>query len=122
VTRSGQRSAWTELPRDTLGAVLDESHLADQLIGLLNALASVSLPTAELVVPAIGVEPATMVAIGSVTQLPRRSPGFGLSMPRNIRPEAEDAVTWAAVGAYGKDIAIELTARLITEHRAKAGA
>lgn len=40
VTREGQRSAWVGLPRDMLGAVLDEVHLTDRLIEILGALTS----------------------------------------------------------------------------------
>lgn len=121
VTRSGQRSAWVGLPRDMLGAVLDESHLTDQLVDLLDALASLPLPTAELVVPAIGIEPATIVAVGSVTQMPRSSAQIGHGMPRHVRPVVEDAVTLATISARGKDVASELAATLVTEHRARAG-
>lgn len=120
MTRAGQRSAWIGLPRDMLGAVLDESYLTDQLVDLLDTLTSLPLPTAELVVPAIGIEPATMVAVGSVTQIPRSSAQIGHGMPQNVRPVVEDAITLAAVSAHCKDVAIELAARLITEHRAKA--
>jgi hypothetical protein len=121
VTRSGQRSIWIGLPRDMLGAVLDESHLTDQLVDLLDTLTSLPLPTAELVVPAIGIEPATMVAVGSVAQIPRSSAQIGHGMPRNVRPVVEDAVTWAALSTHSTDVAVELAARLTTEHRANAG-
>lgn len=121
VTRSGQRSAWIGLPRDGLGAVLDESHLVEQLIDLLETITGLPVPAAELVVPAVGIEPATMVAVGSVAEMPRSSAGIGLGMPQYVRPAAEDAVASAAVTAHGKDVATELVARLVAEHRAKAG-
>jgi hypothetical protein len=120
VTRSGQRSTWVGLPRDGLGAVLDESHLTGQLVGMLDALASLPLPAAELVVPVVGIEPAAMVAVGSVTQMPRSSAQIGHGMPRHVRPAVEDTVAMAAVLTRAKDVAIELAARLVTEHRSAA--
>jgi hypothetical protein len=120
VTRSGQRSSWLGLPRDMLGAVLDESHLTEQLLGMLVVLTSLPLPASERVVPVIGIEPAAMIAIGSVAQMPRSSAQIGHGMPRSVRPAAGDAVATAAIPVHGKDVASELAARLVTEHRSAA--
>jgi hypothetical protein len=120
VTRTGQRSSWLGLPRDMLGAVLDESHLTEQLVGMLAVLTSLPLPAAERVAPVIGIEPAAMIAIGSVAQIPRSSAQIGHGMPRSVRPAAGDAVAMAAIPVHGKDVASELAARLVTEHRSAA--
>jgi hypothetical protein len=116
VVRSGQRSAWLGLPRDMLGAVLDEAHLAAQLVGMLDTLARLPLPAPEVVVPMVGIEPALMVSVGKVAELPRTSAQVGSRMADSIRPKAEDAIAFVAFETQGEDVAIELAARLVVEH------
>lgn len=120
VTRSGQRSAWAALPRDTLGAVLDEADLSDKVARMLDTLIVLPLREAELSLPAVGIEPAQMVSVGCVCDLPRRSAQLGHGMPQYIRPLAEEAVTVAALRTHGKEIAEELAARLAAEHKTAA--
>jgi TIR domain-containing protein len=118
VTRSGQRSAWTALPRDSLGAILDEAHLVDQITTLIDALTALSVPEAELVVPAVGVEPARMVSIGRVADLPRTSAQYGLTTTEYLRPAADDAVTLVDLRTHGREVAVELAARILVERSA----
>ena len=120
VTRSGQRSAWVGLPRDMLGAILDEADLADQLAKMLDTLTGLALPTSEFVIPVVGIEPARMVSVGRVANLPRTSAQFGHHMPEHLRPPVEDAVTFAAVRSHGKGVAVELAAKLAAEHKTPA--
>lgn len=120
VTRSGQRSIWAGLPRDMLGAVLDEEDLAGQLANMLATLVELPIPAPELMVPAVGIEPARMVSAGKVSDLPRSSASLGHGMPAHIRPPADDAVTFAALRAHRDDVAVELAARLVAEHKTAA--
>ncbi|WP_020521665.1 toll/interleukin-1 receptor domain-containing protein [Catelliglobosispora koreensis] len=119
VTRSGQRTAWTALPRGTIGAILDEEHLVSQLKTMLDVLTSLPIPAAGLVVPAAGLEPANMISIGKVGVV-SNSASFGHGMPRNVRPVAEDAVSFAEIGRYAQQISAELAARIVAEHRSAA--
>ena len=96
VTRTGQRSAWAGLPRDILGAVLDEDNLTGQLATMLQTLVELPSPEPELVIPAVGIEPARMVSVGRVSDLPRSTASLGHGMPTHVRPPADDAVTVAA--------------------------
>jgi hypothetical protein len=41
-------------------------------------------------------------------------------MPQHVRPAADDAVTPGALRTNSKNIAIELAARLVAEHRQNA--
>lgn len=120
VTRSGQRSKWTGLPRDMLGAVLDEEDLAGQLANMLATLVELPIPAPELMTPAVGIEPARMVSVGKMSDLPRSSASLGHGMPAHIRPPADDAVAFTALRAHRDDIAVELAARLAAEHKTAA--
>lgn len=117
VTRTGQRSIWTGLPRDTLGAILDETDLAQQLTTFLRILSELPIPDGGLLVPAVGIEPAAMLSIGTVAALPRSTAQFGHAMSQNLRPAAEDALDLATIAARPDDVAGELAARLIAEYK-----
>ena len=120
LTRFGQRSTWTALPRDMLGAILDESHLSEQLASMLAMLTALPLPAPDLVVPVVGIEPAAMVSVGKVTDLPRSSAQLGHGMPMQVRPPADEAIAFVALHDHRNDIAAELAARLVAEHKAAA--
>lgn len=120
-TRSGQRSAWMALPRDMMGAVLDEEDLTRQLVQMLEMLVDLPVPEAELIVPAAGIEPADMLSLGRIGDLPRSSAQFGHRMHEQLRPLAEDAVTFPSLRTHRDDVAAELAARLIAEHSTASG-
>jgi len=120
VTRFGQRSAWIGLPRDSLGAILDETNLAQELARLLATLAKIDVPVPTRVIPFVGVEPAGMVSVGRVEDLPRTSAQLGHGMPQNIRPTADEAVDFSSIHVHGAEIAAELAARLAAEHKRAA--
>jgi hypothetical protein len=120
VTRSGQRSAWQSLPHDMLGAVLDEEHVSGQLSNLFDVLRELPIPMPEAVVPVAGIEPAHMVAIGRIADLPRSQASLGLGMPQHVRLDAEDMVTFADLRTSVRDIAVELVARLVAELKTTA--
>jgi len=117
VTRTGQRSIWTGLPRDSLGAILDETDLVQQLTTSLRILSELPIPDAGLMVPAVGIEPATMLSIGTVAALPRSTAQFGHAMSQSLRPAAEDALDLATIAARPDDVAGELAVRLIAEYK-----
>lgn len=121
VTRAGQRSTWAALPRDMLGAVLDEQDLVAQLSRMLDSLTQLQVAAPETVVPAVGIEPAQVVSVGSVSDLPRSKASFGHGMPVHVRPQAEDAVEFTALRTDVNNIAEELAARLLVEHKTAAG-
>ncbi|MFU8854535.1 toll/interleukin-1 receptor domain-containing protein [Micromonospora sp. SL1-18] len=120
VTRSGQRSAWAPLPRGQMGAVLDRDDLIKQLTGMLNTLTALDLPHGDLVVPAIGLDPATMISYGRVN-VPSNTATYGFGQADHIHVSPDEAIDYGSVVARPADVAAELVARLIADHRAATG-
>jgi hypothetical protein len=121
VTRTGQRSAWMPLPRGPIGALLDEDHLAGQLERMLQTLTTLDLPAADLVIPAVGFEPASMITVGKVDGPPHNSATIGHRMPQRVRPVHDDAIEFASIGSRLHEVATELAARLVAEHLTVSG-
>jgi hypothetical protein len=103
-----------------LGAILDETHLADQLATMLDALTGLPLPAGDLMMPVVGIEPARMVSVGRVADLPRTSAQLGHGMPEYVRPAAEEAVPFKGILARSDDVATELAAKLVADHKSRA--
>jgi hypothetical protein len=120
VTRAGQRSAWAPLPRGQMGALLDQDDLIKQLTRMLNALTALNLPHGDLVVPAIGLDPATMISYGTVN-VPRNTATYGFGQADHIHVSPDEAIDYGSVVAHPADVAAELVARLIADHRAATG-
>ncbi|WP_432985882.1 hypothetical protein [Dactylosporangium sp. CA-233914] len=117
VARDGQRSAWRPLPSDALGAVLDEDDVLQRLTGMLESLTSLDLPATGRYAPALGIEPAAMVAQGRVGDMPRRQASLGFSQPASVRVPAEESVSAEDLRRHAHDVAAELTARLLAAFR-----
>lgn len=120
VTRIGQRSTWAPLPRGPVGALLDIKHLVGQVTGMLDALIGLDLPYGPLVVPAIGLDPATMISYGSVAS-PGNSAALGLRQPEHVHVSPDEAIEYDTLAARPADVAAELVARLVADHRAITG-
>ncbi|MET8198036.1 toll/interleukin-1 receptor domain-containing protein [Micromonospora taraxaci] len=120
LARSGQRSAWAPLPRGQMGAVLDQDDLIQQLTRMLNALTTLDLPHGDLVVPAIGLDPATMISYGTVNT-PSNTATYGLAQASHIHVSPDEAIDYGSVADRPADVAAELVARLIADHRAATG-
>lgn len=120
VTRSGQRSAWAPLPRGQMGALLDRDDLIKQLTRMLNTLTALDLPHGDLVVPAIGLDPATMISYGTVN-VPSNTATYGFGQADHIHVSPDEAIDYGSVVARPADVAAELAARLIADHRAATG-
>ncbi|GIG03047.1 hypothetical protein Cci01nite_81400 [Catellatospora citrea] len=115
VTRTGQRSVWAALPPGRIGAILDEEHLAGQLQAMLRALVALAVPAADLVVPAVAIEPAQMLTVGKAAGPHGNTAALGGA--ERLRPAHEDAVKLPDLGAYAAAVGEELAARLVAEHR-----
>ena len=120
VTRSGQRSTWTPLPKGPIGSLLDVEHLIGQVTRMLDALTALDLPHGSLVVPAIGLDPATMISYGSVAR-PSNSAAIGLAQSDHIHVAPDEAIEYNAVVTRVADVAAELAARLVADHRGATG-
>jgi nucleoside phosphorylase len=118
VTRSGQRSAWKPLPKDTLGAVLDPADTAGHLAALLSVLLRIEVPSPAEAGLAVGVTPSIPVSEGRVSDLPRKAARLRTSMSP-VRVLAADVLPFACITARPGDVAEELCARLFLAFRAQ---
>ncbi|MEV5207637.1 hypothetical protein AB0K35_09185 [Micromonospora sp. NPDC053740] len=87
---------------------------------MLNALTALDLPHGDLVVPAIGLDPATMISYGTVN-VPRNTAAYGLGQADHIHVSPDEAIDYSSVVDRPADVAAELVARLIADHRAATG-
>ncbi len=112
-TRSGQCGGWVPLPRDGLGAVLDEADVTTRLLGLLTALRDVVPSTGRLAV-AVGVDPVERLQRGDATEVGKRNHAtLNLLQSREVRWTATDSVLAATLHSRGEEIAAELAARVV---------
>lgn len=111
VLRNGQRSAWSPLPKDMLGAILDPDDLMGRLTQLLRLLTSIDLPAPKRVAFAVGIEPAALLADGRVRELPR-SHVVGALLARHVRVPPKDVISYLELIGNPAGIADELGARL----------
>lgn len=118
VTRDGHRSAWSSLPRDMLGPVLDPHDLVQRIGMLLRTLVLVDGPQPPRFAPAVGITSAGRVAEGSVAQLPRTSATVPLLMSdKHIRVTADESVPARLLVDDATEVVEELAARLLAEFR-----
>jgi hypothetical protein len=113
VTRNGQSGAWTTLPHDGLGSVLDPVDLRERLARLLR-LASGAVDTAvDSYAVGISLESVTMLAVGDSSQVGKRSSAsMHFFSEESVRIEPDAQVSRVALGDVDS-IAEELTARLM---------
>ncbi|MEV4499186.1 hypothetical protein AB0J84_26260 [Micromonospora arborensis] len=116
ITRGGQRSAWRKLGRRSDLWVLDRSEVAAQTCDLLRLLTALPGRRSGRVVPAIGLEPAQLVAVLSDDPSP-----FGPRFPAHVRVPADDSLTWQWLVDATDGIGAELAARLVRRHAQEAG-
>src|SRR5262249_53252324 len=103
-----------------IGALLDPDHLVGQISGMLDALTALDLLHDALVVPAIGLDPATMISYGTVTA-PGNSASFGHRQPDHIHVNPDEPIEYTSVATRSPEVAAELVARLVADHRAVTG-
>jgi hypothetical protein len=116
ITRSGQLSAWEALPKPGLTYVLDEDHASERLTFLLELLMSIGATEAQSYAPAAAIENTRMVTVERLSEVNPHSAGLRVTdAPIEVLPE--EAVTAEAVTTRGRELAAELTARLIYSFR-----
>lgn len=124
VQPGGQRSAWTPLPFDDLGAVLDKDDLTARIAALLSAIAQINTQYTGEVGIAVGVATAGLLAEGRVADLPRTQGGSaerGWTTRRPVRLPARDALSFTYLDVRPREVAAELAARVITGFRQARG-
>lgn len=118
VNRGHQVSLWTELPRDSMGSILDKADLATRLGQLIRVAAELVPAGAEQVALAVGLGPTQMVSEGDIRDLGRRSSASMGMGDRLIRIDGDDAVTASVMVRAADEIGAELATRLILRFRA----
>jgi hypothetical protein len=74
------------------------------------------LPHGNLVVPAIGLDPATMISYGNADAPPATAPRSGSARRTTSHVAANDAIEFTSAVTRSVDVAAELVARLIADH------
>lgn len=119
--REGSVSLWSQLPSDFLGTLLDEADLRERIATALRLVADLGLAKGDVAV-AVGLHGLSMVSIGNIDELGRRTSG-SVRLPGGADValvEPTHAVPGAALGRAAAEIAGELAARLILRFRAVA--
>ncbi len=116
ITRSGQLSAWEALPKPGLTYVLDEEHTSERLAFLLELLMSIGATEAQSYAPAAAIENTRMVTVERLSEVKPQSAALRVT-DAPIEALPEEAVTAGAVSTRAREIASELTARLIYSFR-----
>lgn len=109
----GQVSVWATLPGDAMGAVLDQSHLPNQIATLLRLVGSMRLIDSSNIAIALGVDPAMMLSTGRADQLPRQSATILSMSDQPIRVPPDELVTAAALDTGALDLARILSRALL---------
>ncbi|MEV0139592.1 5'-methylthioadenosine/S-adenosylhomocysteine nucleosidase [Streptomyces globisporus] len=116
ITRSGQRSAWEALPHPGLSYVLDEDRTRDRIEILLKILDSIVSPVASHYAPAVAVENTRMVTVERLSEVNPHSARIRTTdAPIEVQPE--EAIGVEMISRCGRELAEELTARLIYSFR-----
>ncbi|UWE07679.1 5'-methylthioadenosine/S-adenosylhomocysteine nucleosidase family protein [Actinacidiphila bryophytorum] len=116
ITRSGQLSAWEPLPNPGMTYVLDEEHTGERISLLLSLLMSIDVPVAASYAPAAAVENTRMVTVERLSEVNPRSAALRVTdAPIEVQPE--EAVAATLVSTCSRELANELTARLIYSFR-----
>lgn len=121
VDRNGAVSIWSQLPSDFLGALLDETDLRERIATALRLVADLGLTKGDVAV-AVGLHGLSMVSIGRIGDLGRRTSG-SVRLPGGADfalVEPTHAVPAAALGRAAVEIGSELVARLLLRFRALA--
>jgi Domain of unknown function (DUF4062) len=116
VDRNGEVTAWRPLPRDTMGVVIDQRQLEDDLAGLVRLAGDLGANRSSEVALAVALDPLEMMAVeGDAAELGRRTRATLPSMPSNnpVRVDPEEAIASSSLAAASADLAHELALRLI---------
>lgn len=116
VTRGGQRSTWSALPRDILGSVLDEFNVADRLTTMIRLLIRIPIELPAEAGFAVAVEAAANVVEDHVENMPRSNAAMNLASG-STRVAADDATATTDLAQRAPTVARELAARLLAEFR-----
>jgi hypothetical protein len=118
--RNGTVLAYASLPRDTLGTLVNNSYLAEQLETLLRIGYDALPANVREIAPTAGLEPVDRVIEGNPAEIGHRSTStLRMSASKPARTTPDTKVTVAALPRGIPEIARELAARLMAELRTR---
>jgi hypothetical protein len=119
ITRDRDVAVWETLPRDNLGVIIDPRDLEERLSRLVT-LASQTNVSTEQVGVAAGLGPLDFTVEGVASDFGRRS-SASMRMGSNqvARAEPQDVVPAAALTRGAREVAAEITARLMQSYRSE---
>jgi hypothetical protein len=117
VGADGQVSAWASLPRDSLGSILDPVRLPNQVAELLRLIGSLRVVESPQIAIAAGVEPSTLVSVGSSDGMPRQAATMLMSSDQ-IRAVPDELVSAAALSAGAAEVARSVSRSIVDAAKA----
>ena len=117
MSRAGAVTIFQTLPRDTIGAMVDDNDLTQRFTVLLRHLVAY-LPASDNITIAAGIDPADSVTLGDPATVGNRNSGtmggFGRG-PIYARPA--DQIATSTLGTHLHEVARDLAARIIQQLR-----
>jgi hypothetical protein len=117
VSRAGQVTIWWDLPRDTLGALLDSEDLQEMISSGLRLVGALKLVAAERAACAVGLSSTAFVSEGRVTGVGRTSATMGHRADAPLQMQPDESVSIAAFDEGAAEVADVLVRSLLDAFR-----
>ena len=118
--KTRQLSAWSSLPRDSMGGILDPERLPNQIADMLHLIGSLNIVDSDRIAVAVGIESTSMLTVDTFNPASPRNRATGTSMtdePIHITPD--ESVTIAALTEGAGEVASHLSRALIEKVRTR---
>jgi len=113
VAKSGQVTAWTILPRDSLGAMLDADDLAEAVAQQLRVIGILNLMSGDRFALSVGLGGEMGLVSVAKPGVPRNSASIGFGSDEPVRVEPDESVSAAAFDTGADDVSRLLTRALL---------
>ena len=117
ISKSGQVTAWTTLPRDGLGAMLDSDDLTEAVALQLRIIGALNLMTADRFALSVGLGGAMGMVSLAKPGVRRNSASMGFGSDEPVRVEPDESVSVAAFDVGADDVASLLVKTLLRRIR-----
>jgi hypothetical protein len=113
---TGQVSAWTTLPADGMGTLIDQDSLTAAISECLRLVDAVGVPESDLAI-AVEIGPVLMVNLGSASGLGRSGATMNVGGPEHLRVDPDEVVDASALAANRAEAAATLAALTLRNWR-----
>ena len=115
---TGQASAWSRLPSDRMGSLLDPADLTTRISELLSLTGAFLPPGASHLGLAVGLSPLLMVSEGPISRLGARTSATMASASRDrLAVPPDETASREALGRGARDAGEALARALLTDYR-----